>query len=1089
MPIFQKKVLEKQLKPLAIPVKQLKALEGWKNKIHSGELAKQSEVSLHAPFMQQIMVDVLGYTPFGQDDTYTVAREYSIAKQKNSGSVDLALGEFVGDKLQDKIHAVFEVKGAKTKDLDAIMPGRHKSPVQQAWEYARDAKGCQWVLVTNYLEIRLYAVGETSLVYEKFELERLTDPLEYAKFILCLHADNLLSGNTAQLLKQSQQADKDITVQLYQDYKNLRETLIGHLIADNTSLVPQELIAPAQKLLDRMLFIAFSEDRGLIPDDSIKQAYLHADPYNPRPIYENFKGLFNAIDKGNPHLNIPAYNGGLFAPDPFLDQLKVSDSLCEAFKNLAEYDFASEVSVTVLGHIFEQSIADLEELTERIESGDTPKKTVKATSVSGKRKQHGVVYTPDNITAFIVEHTLGDYLRSRFDLLLEEFGKLKPDGTIQWKRGTQTELKFWYAWQESLQQVKVVDPACGSGAFLVAAFDFLHAEYQRTNDKIAELTGQPGVFDLNKEILNNNLYGVDLNEESIEISKLSLWLKTAERGKPLTSLDNNLKAGNSLGLSEPVEGSEFCWQIAFADILESGGFDVVLGNPPYVRQELFSNIKPWLEKNYDVYHGVADLYAYFFELGLRLLKKDGMLGFISSATFFKTSSGLPLRKYLGHQAWLQKVVYFGDLQIFEGVTTYPAILVFKNQKPNENSPVEFLSLKEIPDDLNQAFNQSIGLMEAKQLQGDSWQLEDIRLTELRFKLTHNQVGDSYHSLKMVYGSPLYGIKIGLNEAFVIDGATRNFILQSNPQANEVIKPFLEGKDLKKWHPQPRDLWLIGIPKFWTREKMGKDSKDIISNDQAWSWFKENFPPLANHLEQFSSKAQKRSDKGEFWWELRSCAYYEEFDKPKLCWGNLQNKPSFAIDKSGYFVNAPSPILATEDYLFVAGILNSSSTWFSLSSNAIARNGGYIECKPIYINDVVIPPVNDRQKEYISELVEQSLILSEKRYEVESGFSRRLVEDLCPANLEPKLNQKSQTWWKLDFKTLQSELKKSFKLKANDTLIPVAERNDWQAYFEQEKAKHQALSQQINVAESQLNQAVYELFKLNEEEIALIETNL
>lgn len=131
----------------------------------------------------------------------------------------------------------------------------------------------------------------------------------------------------------------------------------------------------------------------------------------------------------------------------------------------------------------------------------------------------------------------------------------------------------WYAWQELLKQIKVVDPACGSGAFLVAAFNYLHGEYRRANEAIASITGQAGVFDLNKEVLNNNLFGVDINPESIEITKLSLWLKTAEYGKPLTSLDSNLKAGNSLGLTEPVvTGDTFCWHTAFTDIFATGGF-------------------------------------------------------------------------------------------------------------------------------------------------------------------------------------------------------------------------------------------------------------------------------------------------------------------------------------------------------------------------------------------------------------------------------------------------------------------------------------------------------------------------------------
>ena len=581
MPLFQQKIIEKALgaKIESIPEDHLAILQSWKEKIENGSLAKQTEVAIHAPFTQNIMAGVLGYQPFGSGDSWTVSREYGVA----SGAVDLALGHFTDDKASDNVLAPFELKGAKTKDLDAIMPGRHKTPVQQAWEYAKDIKGAQWVLVCNYVELRLYAVSETSLVYEQFNLAGLTDPKHYARFILMLHADNLLSGNTAKLLNQSLLADKEITAQLYDDYKTLREMLITRMISENPQISAVTLIAPAQKLLDRFLFVAFAEDKGLIPDSSIHQAFEHADPYNPRPIYENFKGLFNAIDQGNSALSIPAYNGGLFATDDELDRLNVSDEVCRAVNELSKYDFDSEVSVTVLGHIFEQSIADLETLTAQIEEGELPAPTQKARATSGKRKLHGVVYTPDHITAFIVEHTLGSHINDRFLTLLADYGKLKEDDTIQWKKGKQIELKFWYAWQQALQNIKVVDPACGSGAFLVAAFDYLHSEYQRISDKLADLTGQHSILDLNKEILTNNLYGVDINPESIEISKLSLWLKTAQRGKSLTSLDANIIAGNSLGLNEPAPAEIFCWKDAFPQIMGLGGFDVVLGNPPYVR--------------------------------------------------------------------------------------------------------------------------------------------------------------------------------------------------------------------------------------------------------------------------------------------------------------------------------------------------------------------------------------------------------------------------------------------------------------------------------------------------------------------------
>ncbi|MEI6746852.1 MAG: N-6 DNA methylase, partial [Methylococcaceae bacterium] len=798
MPLFNKKVIEQALIVQEIPSAHLEILCDWQAMIVSKELVKHKETAVSISFVSKFLETILGYKTLGSGKNYSLAQEYPIAK----GSVDTALGEFFNDKQGDKVHAVFELKGAKAKNLDNLISGRNETPIQQGWRYARDAEGCQWILVTNYLEIRLYSYNETTLVYETFDLAKLTDPTEYAKFVLCLHADNLLAGKTKALLAQSKQVEKDITEKLYDDYKNLRELLITRFIEDNPDVEPLDLISPAQKLLDRILFIAFCEDKGLLPSKTIEQAYKYVEIYNPRPIYQNFKGLFQAINKGNEFLKVPAYNGGLFASDKLLDKLIVADELCKGFLKIADYDFASEISVTVLGHIFEQSIADLEEITAQIKNGERFQKTAKTTAVSGKRKQHGIVYTPDHITAFIVEHTLGEHLKQRFSDCLTPFGSVKDDGEIQWNKAKDSELKFWYEWQSTLKTIKIVDPACGSGAFLVAAFDVLHFEYQKANNRIAEITEHGDIFDLNKEILNSNLFGVDLNSESVEITKLSLWLKTAERGKKLTTIDKYIQVGNSLGFDSPTFEGGFCWQNNFSKIMKSGGFDVVLGNPPYVRQELLSDVKPYLQKNYAVYHGVADLYAYFFELGLKLLKPNGLLGFISSATFFKTGSGEPLRRYLQTNATLQKVIDFGDLQVFEGVTTYPAILIFQNAKPVDDSQIQMLVLtKELPEKLGEFFAENHGIMAHSQLKNESWQFEDARLSQLRDKLTNG-----FPTLKDVYGSPYRGVLTGLNEAFVIDGETKKRLISQDPNSAELLKPFLEGKDLKKWHSQPRDLW-------------------------------------------------------------------------------------------------------------------------------------------------------------------------------------------------------------------------------------------------------------------------------------------
>ncbi|MEL7399405.1 MAG: type I restriction endonuclease subunit M, partial [Pseudomonadota bacterium] len=387
------KTLTRYVRPDIIPADHIYALKNWEDLITSERIYSLSEVELHSEFKKHIVQTVLGYTGAADSPDYTVASEKSILL----GAVDLALGRFGGPK--PEIIAPFELKGADTRDLDAIMPGRNKSPVQQAWEYAMNARGVKWVLVSNYIELRLYGFGEGTSSFEVFRLDTLTDPEEYARFMLLLSAENLLEGRTLELLKESRREDKDITDKLYQDYKDLRLQLLHAVQAADTSIDALDAIALAQKILDRVLFIAFAEDTGLLPANTLAHAFLARDPYNPRPVWENFKGLFRAIDAGSEELKIPRYNGGLFRTDDLVNSLSLPDAICEGFKTLGEYDFASEVSVTVLGHIFEQSIADVERL-QAIARGEEeePEKT---SGTSGRRKRDGVVYTPDYIARFI----------------------------------------------------------------------------------------------------------------------------------------------------------------------------------------------------------------------------------------------------------------------------------------------------------------------------------------------------------------------------------------------------------------------------------------------------------------------------------------------------------------------------------------------------------------------------------------------------------------------------------------------------------------------------------------------------------------
>jgi len=517
--------------------------------------------------------------------------------------------------------------------------------------------------VSNCLEIRLYGFGRGREAYETFDLARLDEEEEYARLWLMLSAERLLGGGLDQLLRETDSAYKDITENLYSQYKTLRGRLIDFMTnsADGPKLTPVAAIEPAQKILDRILFIAFAQRTDLLPDRMLERAAKERNEFVPAPLWSNFAALFRAVDQGNTRLNVWPYNGGLFAADPVVDGLTLPDALAEEVAGLGGWDYRSEVSVTLLGHIFEQSITDIERLKAE-GRGEAPPKI-------SQRKREGVVYTPDMVTRFLVEKTIGVTLQEFFDEAWTRHGM--GDAA-----SADAQRAFWSNYLDRLRGLTIVDPACGSGAFLVAAFDALATEYRRV-EKALDALGDRVDFDIYDEIVSRNLYGVDLNPESVEITRLSLWLKTARRDHRLQNLEATIRLGDSLIEDAAFTSRPFDWRAAFAHVFERGGFDVVIGNPPYVRMEFIKAIKPSLEKHYAVAADRADLYAYFYERGVGLLKDGGRLGFISSSTFFRTGSGEPLRKLLSERTAIQTIVDFGDAQVFEGVTTYPAIVALR----------------------------------------------------------------------------------------------------------------------------------------------------------------------------------------------------------------------------------------------------------------------------------------------------------------------------------------------------------------------------------------------------------------------------
>src|SRR5690606_11494795 len=352
------------------------------------------------------------------------------------------------------------------------------------------------------------------------------------------------------------------------------------------------------------------------------------------PLYDRFKkyfGYMNTGHKGQQH-DIFAYNGGLFAPDEILDNIKINDDLLYKHTvNLSNYDFESEVSVNILGHIFEHSLNDIDEIQAEIQGIETEQSKT-------KRKKDGVFYTPKYITKYIVDNTVGklcDEKKAELGIIDVEYAKGRRNRKKETIKILGENLQAYRNW---LLNITICDPACGSGAFLNQALEFLMEEHAYVDELQAQLFGASIVFqDVSNHILEKNIYGVDINEESVDIAKLSLWLRTAQRGRKLTTLNNNTKCGNSLIDDPEVAGEKaFNWQIEFPSVFDKGGFDVVIGNPPYVPTELISDQdKIFLEKTYSSAFGRINLYPIFYERGILLLSDKGALSFITPYTILK----------------------------------------------------------------------------------------------------------------------------------------------------------------------------------------------------------------------------------------------------------------------------------------------------------------------------------------------------------------------------------------------------------------------------------------------------------------------
>ena len=1230
--------------------------------IRQDNIRNSKEEQFQSGFMNALFVNVLGYT-LNPEPGYNLTTELKneIGSKKADGAI----------LKNDKALGVIELKDTDTKDLEKINV--------QAFNYKNNHTECVYVVTSNFEKLRFFI--NNAVEHIEFNLFTLTLD-EFKLLWLCLQQHNLFAGIPLKVKEESLLVEENITKQLYKDYSSFKRALWQNMVKNHPKDDQLMLFKKTQKLLDRFLFILFAEDSGLLPPNSISsmlrrwEILKEEDAY--KPLYEIFKQFFGYIDKGQkgkkPQDDIFAYNGGLFQSDLLLDNIIIDDEILHPhISRLTSYNFQSEVDVNILGHIFENSLNEIENITAELEGEKLDKS-------KGKRKKDGVFYTPKYITKYIVENTIGklcEEKKAELNISDERFGEASKRS----KKGI-ADLQAYRDW---LLKIKICDPACGSGAFLNQALEFLIAEHRYLDELTAQYHKSPLVLsDVETQILEKNIYGVDINEESVDIAKLSLWLRTAQRGRKLTSLNNNIKCGNSLIDDPEVAGEKaFDWKKEFPEVfpekdkrafhvvcethdsrtsqrmidyqvrlkrdhgtrpkaepiwlekedevlvakiaseiiqedklnvmafnicgdhmhmvlvcdeeevdqivgkvkgkisrlynkqkgittdykgittdykgittdykgittdykgvttdykgmnplvkgkkkynslwgqkfsakpitsedqlwntlnyirhnrakhklpenkeLDSictmahmsqdfgeafqteykGGFDVVIGNPPYVKLETIRESSQSLAKmEYKTFDKRGDLYVLFVEKGFNILKHQGIISYIMPNKWLQAGYGKKLREYL-LQKRLTGLIDFGDIQIFEGATTYPVIFTAKNQSPQKTFMASLLK-KSGKLDFEANVNSNSDEFETSEFDGGTWIISSGNDNKLLGKLSKK-----FPSLnEFVNGEANYGIKPGLTEAFIIDEETKSKIIREDPNATALIQPMLRGRDIMPWFAENNGFYFIcTFPSL---------NIDI-----------DKYPSIKNHLLSFgqgrleqSGNPGSRKKTSNKWFETQdTIAYYKDFSKPKIMYQVFQVKPCFIFDEEGLYCNNSMWILPTDNKALL-GILNSKMGWWLITKYCTQIQNGY-QLIWKYFGQIPIPDISNSSDLLV--LVEQMIKLKAESSGNENSFSNFLQSKFSVE----KPNNKLQNWHELEFDGFLKELEKARKKSATAAPrgfihLTLKEEAEWMQYFNEQKQKAQELKAEINRIDAEIDQMVYELYGLTEEEIKVVE---